>query len=441
MNPNPFPDTPCASYNIVNDRLKVWFDRRLTNEEYAEIRKAGFAYWRGSKCFTRVWSPDAEDFIAVRHGIVIEEDDDPDDTEARVERFSRYAERAESSAVGAQDRLISGRANTERRQRLASGVFNRDVDKAEYWQRRIEASIRHANFKENPGLIARRIDGLETDLRYWEAQALPPSSNPRDRSVDQHTGAVSFWVKGPGNRSGFWVREGRFPAMQANAKRWVDHIEARLLYERAVLAATGSVQAQLAEPDGVKIEVGGAIKCSRDFDDRWLFVIKVNPKTVAIYDGYFASTPYMAWRYVDKTRVSAIATKLRVDSSEVAVIRPPVVEKKPDTTDKTRDGRIPEKAGAVGLDESFGREPARIRWYPIIRVDRRTVEIGYKEVLAGVPKLYKRKEQIRSLRLLKSAAEVAAELPEVLALFNDITAVKKASAARKRAAKAQAAAA
>lgn len=421
-----------SSYNIVSDRLKVWFDRRLNAVEYAEIRKEGFVFWHGSKCFTRVWTPEAEDLIA-RYGIEIEADDDPDDTEARVERFSRYAERAEGSAVNAQDRLADGRANTARRQRLTSRVFDREVDKAEYWQGRIQASIRHANFKENPGLIARRIRKIETDLRYWEAYAAPASTNPRDCSVDSVSGAVSFWVAGPSGRSGRWVRESFFPKQQAHAARWVEHLNTRLLYEQAVLAATDSVQAQLAEPDGVKIEAGGAVRSSRQHDERWLYVVKVNPTTVAIYDGAWegSSSEYMKWRTIDQTRITDVASKAQVDAGEVVVAKPAVIPKRAAAEQQTaHDGRVPEKLGAVGTSSTLSRALEDQTWSVVLRVDKRTVELGYRNAEG---RLFKRKENIRYIRFHKTAAECAVEFPDLVKVFHEITAVKKKNAAIRKA--------
>lgn len=416
-NMNPNPESSCATYNIVSDRLKVWFDRRLDTEEYAAIRKAGFVFWHGSKCFTRVWSPEAEDLISVTHAIAIEDDDDPDDTEARVERFSRYAERSESSAVGAQDRLLSGRANTERRQRHAAGTFEREADKAAYWQGRIEASIRHANFKENPGVIARRIKKIETDLRYWEA-----STSPRDRSVSTD-GTVSVWVAGPGGRSGRWVNEAALPAQQAHAGRWVEHLRNRLLYEQAVLAATDSLQAKLAEPGGVQIEVGGAIK----HRGRWHVVTKLNKVSVEYYDPACHWCPFQK---ADLTTITEIATKLRVDAGEILVAHPPVVEKVAIKQDTARDGRVPEKRGAVGISASLSNRPEDIRWCVILRVDKKSVEIGYRDTDG---KHYARKEDIRTIRQHKTAAEVAVEFPYLLSVFDTIAGFKKARAAKKKA--------
>src|SRR5574343_509859 len=114
-----------ATYNMHDDRLKVWFAERLSPEEYAASKKAGFVYFYGQKCFSCVWRPSAEDFIA-KHGIEIEVIAEADDVAARVGRFDKYAGNAENRASGAADRLESGAANTERRAGLAENVAARE---------------------------------------------------------------------------------------------------------------------------------------------------------------------------------------------------------------------------------------------------------------------------------------------------------------------------
>lgn len=412
-----------ASYNITDDRLKVWFGRRLDDVEYAAIRKAGFTFWHGSKCFTRVWSPEAEDLI-LSHGINIENDDNPDDTEARVERFSRYAERAEADALSAENRLASGAANTERRQRFASNRFSNEADKAAHWQRRIEASIRHANFKESPGLIARRIKGLESDLARWEYEAAPPSTKPGDRTGEGDH--VSYWV-GP-SRGGRWVPLVNFPAMNAHANRWVAHIKNRLLYEQAVLASTDSLQAKMAEPGGVVFEVGGAIKTRGE----WHCITKVNKVTIEYYS---PRTNWCTFMQADITSITEVATKLRVDAGEIVVAKPPVVEKKAVEQETTRDNKVPEKLGAVGVSSSFSPRLEDQTWCVVMRVDKKTVELAYK---GADGRYFKKKEAIRCIRFLKTAAEVAVELPELLTVYAEVVALKKRIAAKKAELKADA---
>lgn len=88
-----------ATYSIVTDKLKAWFDSRLSEADYKAARHAGFVFWHGSKCFAAKWSTQAEDFLRDMGIAEVQEDDRPDDVEARVERFQGYADGAEKSGA------------------------------------------------------------------------------------------------------------------------------------------------------------------------------------------------------------------------------------------------------------------------------------------------------------------------------------------------------
>ncbi len=148
-----------ATYNITNDKLKAWFDSRLSTEDYNAARRAGFVYWHGSKCFCAKWSVRAEDFLRGMGLAEITEDDSPDDVKARVDRFNKYAQSAETSAEHSQNYLATG-ANTERRRENALRAIDKNLSEAEHWQRRIAGAIRAATYKDKPDVIARRIRGL-----------------------------------------------------------------------------------------------------------------------------------------------------------------------------------------------------------------------------------------------------------------------------------------
>lgn len=424
------PTVTRATYNICNDRLKVWFAERLPKAEYDEAKRLGFVYWFVSKCLTCTWRPQAEDFITSR-GIVIEDDDQPDDTEARVDRFSKYAENAEQSANGAADRLDSGAANTERRRRLALNRAENETDKAAHWQRRIEAAIRHASFKEQPDVIVRRIQGLESDARRYEAAFTPHTDKAGE--VIRYQGQV---ICGPKGRGAHAVKESELPALAAHYGRWLAHVSDRLMYERAALAAAGGVQAEMMAPGGVLIEVGGAVLCDRE----WREVIKVNPSTVEIYD---PSDRWQKFRKICKTTIKDVATKLRVDAGEIYFHeRAPKIEKPKAGKTQTSKGGTPEKFGAFGSSGAFSDDlskPVR-RWYLITKVNAKTVEYVYSftETIQQADSttkprkgFYVKKDEIYGLDRLLTAAQVKAEHPELLVEFAEYQDLCKRIEARK----------
>lgn len=269
-----------ATYNITNDKLKLWPEARLSESEYAEAKSHKFTWWPGSKCFCAKWSPGAEDFITGL-GYTIEDDDAPDDVESRVDRYQGYAERSESASSSAAAYLESERCNTERRRKNAANGVERNLESAEHWHRRVEGAIRHAAYKERTDVIGRRILGLEADLRKTQkildqAVALSVAWQNPDLTLERAKHITNYYdhtshcftkdkypaSKYDGPRS-LWsalndglinheqAREIAMPAHDrtiAWATRWVMHIEDRLVYEKTVYFAQGGTEEQLHPP-------------------------------------------------------------------------------------------------------------------------------------------------------------------------------------------------
>jgi hypothetical protein len=251
-----------ATYNITNDRLKFAPDSRLPDEVYQKVKAAGFQWWPGQKVFTKVWTPEAEDLINAL-GYTIAEDDTPDDLEARVNRFQNYAANDEATAASAAERVHT--ATTERRARLAEHTAERALDEALYWQQRIAGAIQRAQYRERPDVIARRIKGLEADLRKWqraekedvEWSARWHTANLTDKQavyLANYDPCHFCFTIGDARESSMWsaLNEGRTTAedaarlmiekhteSMAHARRWIAHLTMRIDYETAYLAAVG----------------------------------------------------------------------------------------------------------------------------------------------------------------------------------------------------------
>jgi hypothetical protein len=297
-----------ATYNITNDKLKAWFDERLSNEDYQSMRHAGFTFWHGSKCFAAKWSPTAEDLIRQLGIETIEEDDEPDNVEARVERYQKYAEGAEQAAASSEEYLAE-RANTDRRRNNAVNSIEKNLGAAEHWQARIEGAIRNAAYKERPDVIARRIRELEAHRRREVASYTP---NPMVDGA-KHGCPDSVWV-GSRGRGGHWMPKGQLAGIEAHAKRWIEHIDRRLEYEHACLKAAGGCDEVLrperkkaVQPkgkptlkDGRQAQVGGAAGFDSGYSgkaNRWYLILRVNRSTIDVVytpDGF--SKSYTAHR-------------------------------------------------------------------------------------------------------------------------------------------------
>lgn len=209
-----------ATYNITTNRFKVWFDERLSPEDYKRAKACNFVWYPGQKCFSSIWYPQAEDFIR-SFGIEIEADDSPDDVAARVDRFADYADDAERSAESASAYAVT--ATTEKRTERALSRAASEAERAAYWTRRIAGSIAHAQYKDRPDVIARRIKGLETDLRR----------NMRSLEIK---GKTEEHILTANNH---WIENEDIEAMQENARRWIEHLNMRIEYEKAYLDAVG----------------------------------------------------------------------------------------------------------------------------------------------------------------------------------------------------------
>lgn len=272
-----------ATYNVTDDKIRLSFDRRLTAEEYEQAKRAGFAFWHGSKLFVSKWSTHAEDFARRTCG-ELEEDDTPDDVESRVARFAGYKGSAERSAASAQsyvariaDGIPMGQPilvghHSERharadQKRMESGMRRAiaESERAAYWRGRIAGAISRAAYREKPGVIARRIKGLETDERRAVKSMSPPElfGGVLHHAGTYRDGATTYDVV-----QALRVWAGAF---EFN-RRVRDHVRMRLEYERAMLEAVGGLP---TEGDGKRWEVGGAVRMRGG----WAELTKVNKVT------------------------------------------------------------------------------------------------------------------------------------------------------------------
>lgn len=294
-----------ATYNICKNELKFFPACRLPDEEYKAFRDAGFAFWHGSKCFAGAWSVSKEDLIH-SYGVDVAEDDNPDDVEARVERFEKYAAKHERSAEYAADRVDN--ATTLRRLRLAQNTFSNEVDTAAHWHERIAVAIRHANHKDNPAVIARRIKGLEAELRKHERSIKElPARAPWFYDDFQRKNGIAWDVKRDELSEDIkaqWLEYlgERVDSAKRYDERWIDHLNRRLEYEREYLNAVGGdPAAKLGNlKDGDKVVYRGTVMIAAKVSkvNVILAAVSKEPGQYVPYDGLKVSKerlkPYRA---------------------------------------------------------------------------------------------------------------------------------------------------
>ncbi|WP_257829889.1 DUF3560 domain-containing protein [Burkholderia glumae] len=129
-------------------------------------------------------------------------------------------------------------------------------DKSEYWQRRARAAIAHAQYKERPDVRHRRIKRLEADLRArqrskLDREALVASLSPAQLNREQalaiaYRVAPDLWRTLESRRDEYHAIVASYLETQTRAiahnDRWINHLECRLIYERAMLGENGGIE-------------------------------------------------------------------------------------------------------------------------------------------------------------------------------------------------------
>lgn len=310
-NPTETTETPAVlfvTYNICDDRIRVKFAGRLPKDDYDAIHEAGYQHWPKQGIFTATWTVHREDVLA-RFGITsdaieaIEEEDDP---EARKEKYEEYAENAAERGNGAYERVhqIADRIpfgqpilvghHSERSARADQRRIERGMDKAvtewgkaEYWKRRAAGTVRRAERRSSPGVIARRIKELEAEERKYRREI------DRSKTTWQpvyHYGGIDT----AGHYGTREEQEASWTRHVALYTRWLQHVQAVLAYQRHLYTESGGTLA-----DAVKFEVGGHVT----WHGYRAKIVKVNPTTVKI-------EPKPGWR-------------LKLDKSEITNYEPP----------------------------------------------------------------------------------------------------------------------
>ena len=188
--------------------------------------------------------------------------------EERADRFVDYkhkrisdAERAHEAVSRIADNIPLGQPilvgyHSERHARKDAERIENGMRKtvkmwhtAKYWEDRAKGALRHAKYKELPGVRHRRIKGLEADLRRYQNSFTPdPKTKPQMWDGEEHV-----WITN-GSRGGRWAKSSSLPAVEQQSRRWIEHLQNRIAYEKAMLGEAGGIAAAQ-----FTIEVGGRV--------------------------------------------------------------------------------------------------------------------------------------------------------------------------------------
>lgn len=290
-----------ATYSPDDNKLRLYALHRLPKELYERVKKAGFAWAPKQELFVApAWTPEREDLLVELAGEIDDEDTSlAERQEARAERFEGYQERRGIEAERTQaavERLADGIPlgqpilighHSERRARKDAERIRNGFAKAaqlwrtsEYWERRAKGAINLAKYKERPDVRYRRIKGLEADVRRHEkARQVARAFRASWEGVSTREAALKVANY---DHSDTWFELDRetitwedaktkailqHDAREERADRWLEHLQNRLAYERAMLGDQGGVIT-----DKHDLKVGGQVLV----DGTWATIIRVN---------------------------------------------------------------------------------------------------------------------------------------------------------------------
>jgi SAM-dependent methyltransferase len=253
-----------ATYDPADDKLRLTASSRLDAELYQRVKKVGFRWAPKQELFFAVWNPAAEDICIELAGEIEDEDSSlVERAEARADRFEGYSEKrtreAESahSAIdyiaqrfeGGQPILVGHHSEKRARkdaERIENGMRKalKLWDTAGYWTDRAAGALRHAKYLERPTVRARRIKGLESDVRVYRSKFTPigePIMQHRWNEYGDDKPKIPHVFCAPrGGRGGHYVPVEDLPGIERHYSRWIAHAENRLAYEKAMLAEAGA---------------------------------------------------------------------------------------------------------------------------------------------------------------------------------------------------------
>lgn len=311
-----------ATYSLSDDKIRIYTLARLPKEVYDRVHSLGFTNAPRQGFFFQTWTPGREDLALELCGDIEDEDTTPAErAAARSERFAVYSAHAGERAASIRSNveqmtdgiplgqpILVGHHSQKRAEKVAEKIENglrRAVDeykRADYWEYRAASVLAHAERRERPDVVFRRIKTLEAALRKHQ------------REIKMSASSVS-WVLSDfihGNMGKSWgtdfvdlsdeektVATQYLKMVAANhknhAERWIEHLQNRLVYERAVYADSAGVVA-----DRKPLEVGGAVL---EYDT-WAKITKLNKRNGEIIS--VVTEPTATWRSRDVIRIDRI---------------------------------------------------------------------------------------------------------------------------------------
>lgn len=350
-------DTQTATYSPEDNKLRLYPCYKLDQETYQKIKTAGFKWAPKQNLFVApMWTPDREDILLELCEEIQDEDKSlTERAEERAERFQEYSHNRSKDAASTTEKvkqiadniplgqpiLVGHHSEKHARkeaEKIETGMRKacRLWDQSEYWKNRARVAIGLAKYKERPDVRARRIKGLEADLRkhekqktavekllkFWQQENISRDtalefSNYFDRfDVLRPDGSHDWSAWSALDRNSISVedlakqrREG-LPKHIERHQRWINHLNNRLTYEQAMLQSEGGTVTDKKGP-----EAGGACKCWASIRGGWSYIVKVNKVSVTVKDTWHNGGESFT-RTIPFDKLSAIMSKAEVDKAK-----------------------------------------------------------------------------------------------------------------------------
>jgi hypothetical protein len=341
-----------ATYSPEDNKLRLYPESRLDEETYAKVRAAGFAWAPKQELFVApMWTPEREDLLMELCGEVGDEDTSlVERAEQRAERFEDYRERrtddahrAHQAVTAIADNIPLGQPilvghHSERHarrdaERIENGMRRavRLWDTAQYWKYRAASAIRNAKYKELPGVRHRRIKDLEADKRsherniqqaqqraaMWQTWKDSEDRNPEIalKIANASCSYEAYTALRTGTKTALEVCEGAIGScarIVATAERWIQHIENRLAYERAMLDEQGGDRAGRWD-----VQVGGRVLVGGE----WLVVLRVNKSAGSVNSVTTSAPAHVTWTKQWKYGIEKVRDYRAPEGEEAAKVK------------------------------------------------------------------------------------------------------------------------
>lgn len=287
--------TSHAVYNLHNDQLLLYLDSNYipTPADKVEFKtlmgNLGKAYGPGRKVIYGRWTPTFED-LCIKQGHEIEFICEPDDSEARAERYAKYAEHADADSLSSRDRWMH--ANTARRDRIYSASSISKSEKSEYWFHKVAAVVQHANHVEKLSSIQTKLDVVKKDINA-QKRWLPEYKGKGSRysRYPELVVDVAYYTKqyGVGHPDTIRAVE-KLTSVPAYRRRYAEHLCQWQEYLQMYLEASGvsviekvTARRKFKPVEGNPLcQKGGAYNRGTPTKHNWVEITRVNATTISI---------------------------------------------------------------------------------------------------------------------------------------------------------------